>query len=216
MARTRIMLFARGGLAGAATLVLLGGLSSVAPVSASAAKVKPPKSIVADGTFKTPTAPQGSFTERCVTPTPNCNAAKKEQKFGPWKVTSGSVDIVSHTFWQQPEGSTSATQSVDMNGEGPGTIEQKLKTVDGDTYVVSYELAANPDCGVAVKTMDVKVAGTVRQVAEFESSNSHADMGWVPKTFEFTATSTATALALESTSGTSCGAAVADITAVAK
>jgi choice-of-anchor C domain-containing protein len=58
-----------------------------------------------------------------------------------WNITSGSIDVISNVFWQAYSGS----QSIDLDGNNPGTITQSFATVAGRTYTLSFAYANNPD-----------------------------------------------------------------------
>jgi choice-of-anchor C domain-containing protein len=107
-----------------------------------------------------------------------------------WTVTAGSVDWIG-TYWNAQDGS----QSLDMNGTGPGSIAQTLSTVSGDSYFVQFELAGNPAGGPSVKTLDVSVGGLPTTYTFTNSSTTTlVSMGWIPEGYNFTATSSSTTL----------------------
>src|SRR5947209_7911389 len=89
---------------------------------------------VSNGSFETPDAGTGFTTFGAGS------------DMGGWTVTAGSVDLLG-TGWQAADGQ----QSVDMSGNGPGTIAQTLSTSPGTQYTISYALAGNPQCGAAIK-----------------------------------------------------------------
>ena len=70
------------------------------------------------------------------------------------------------------------TQSLELGGEnGPGNIEQTIKTTPGATYVLSWYGAEYPMTGY-VETTDVMWDGTQRAAASFRAHTA-TDMGWV-------------------------------------
>src|SRR5690242_13851687 len=70
-----------------------------------------------------------------------------------WTVTNGSIDYIG-TYWQPADGA----RSIDLDGNSPGTIaQQTLATLSGQTYLVSFALAGNPDGLPTIKTVDVTI-----------------------------------------------------------
>ena len=65
-----------------------------------------------------------------------------------WTVTAGNVDWVDGSYWGAADGS----KSVDLDGSAAGAVSQTLATTIGDTYVVEFSLAGNPEGNPAVKT----------------------------------------------------------------
>jgi choice-of-anchor C domain-containing protein len=109
-----------------------------------------------------------------------------------WTVTSGSVDYIG-TYWTAADGS----RSLDMNGLAPGQIAQTFNTAVGQAYRVTFALAGNFDGDPNPKTMTViaSVGGSTQSFTFSEPANwSHNNMGWVPKTYDFTAADTTTTL----------------------
>jgi choice-of-anchor C domain-containing protein len=99
-----------------------------------------------------------------------------------WVVGPGSIDHIG-LYWQAADG----TKSIDLNGNGPGSISQSFDTAVGTEYLVTFSLAGNPDGGDTVKT----AIGTADQGFNFfdftTTGHSHADMGWEDRSFTFTA-----------------------------
>src|SRR5262245_23818201 len=70
-----------------------------------------------------------------------------------WTVTAGSIDYVG-TYWQAADG----VRSIDLSGNGPGTISQTLTGLTVNSfYTISFDLAGNPDGGPGVKQVAAKV-----------------------------------------------------------
>ncbi|MEU7094979.1 choice-of-anchor C family protein [Kitasatospora aureofaciens] len=140
-----------------------------------------------DGSFESPKAPAGNFTEFAA-----------GQNIGPWRVTSGSVDLIGAGMWQAAEGD----QALDLNGNAAGTIAQTFTTVPGATYSVTYALAGNPDGGVALRTGRALIDGQDFQDYSFDvTGRTRAAMGYVGRQFSFVAQNSSTTLAFESTVG---------------
>ncbi|MEV4754836.1 DUF642 domain-containing protein [Micromonospora sp. NPDC049559] len=105
----------------------------------------------------------------------------KGQALGPWTVTSGNVDLTSD--WQAAEGG----QSLDLNGDQPGSVARTVPTSLLTTYRVTYALAGNPDGGAIVTTGTVTANGATVDSFSFDTAgHSPSDMGYVHRTFYFT------------------------------
>ena len=73
-------------------------------------------------------------------------------------VTAGDVDLVNKDFGGINHFPVhSPSQSLDLNGNGPGAIAQTIHTVAGEHYEVVFYLIANPDGGAIKKMLSVSV-----------------------------------------------------------
>jgi len=129
-----------------------------------------------------------------------------------WTVTRAQIDYIG-TYWQHAKGE----HSLDLHGSpGIGGIAQTFKTKKGQKYRVTFALAGNPEGAVAKKKLGVKAAG---KQAEFEfdtTGKTKADMGWVKKTWDFTADADETTLEFFSlmTEDEACGPCLDDVSVV--
>lgn len=101
---------------------------------------------------------------------------------------------------------------IDLNSCSPGAIEQIIPTTIGAEYNVFYSLAGNSASKTApirTGTISVRPNGSIVptksenfqfDVTNIKYSNVDLDMGWVDKSFTFTAGSTSTILKFASTS----------------
>ncbi len=110
-----------------------------------------------------------------------------------WTITSGTIDYIG-PYWTADDGG----HSLDMNGTGPGSIAQTFDTEPGTLYTVMFQLAGNPVGGPAERTLGVSAAGQSAQVSFEPAGHSPTDMGWVGRTWQFTAVDTQTTLAFHS------------------
>ncbi|MBB5152871.1 choice-of-anchor C family protein [Saccharopolyspora phatthalungensis] len=183
-------------LAAATAAVVIGGAGTLAAAPAFAS----PRAIshFDDGSFETPTVAVSTF-----------DTFSAGQSFGPWRVTSGTIDLIGEGFWQAAEGG----QSVDLNGTSAGAISQTFTTVPGTTYTVAYSLAGNPG-GQALKTGKVLIDGQNFQDFSFDTTGkTTTDMGYVRRQVTFVATKASTTLTFASTTPNSAwGPAVDDVT----
>ncbi len=113
-------------------------------------------------------------------------------------LASDSIDYIG-TTWEASEGN----RSLDLNGYfGTGGVQQVITTTPGDTYVVTFDMAGNPDNGPTIKTMDVLAIGTTTQSQSYSfdiTGKTRSAMGWLPMQFVFTADTDSTTLQFMST-----------------
>ncbi|MFF8960264.1 choice-of-anchor C family protein [Streptomyces sp. NPDC014894] len=176
---------------------LVAGLFAAGTGTALAAPSAATASRFDDGSFEYPTAPANSFA-----------TIAGGQAIGPWKVTSGAVDLIGAGFWQAAEGD----QSVDLNAGQAGSVAQTFTTIPGRTYTVTYALAANPAGGPAVKTGKVLVDGQNFQDFSFDSTGkTFAAMGYVQRQVTFVAGASTTTLGFASTLSGAYGPVIDDV-----
>jgi choice-of-anchor C domain-containing protein len=102
---------------------------------------------------------------------------------GPWSV-SGPVDHISKDFWQAAHGG----QSVDLDGCWMGGVAQVIRTTKGSAYDLCFALAANPDGGPDVKTLEVLWEKRRIAVLDFSSTGtSRTRMRWTYHHYEVVA-----------------------------
>ncbi len=100
----------------------------------------------------------------------------------PWSVGGSGIDWIG-SYWSPAEGNG----SVDLAGDGPGSVSATLPTVAGGHYLVNFSMAGNPDAGPIVKELRVQV-GDLNQLFQFDTTGrSLQDMGWVAHTAAFQA-----------------------------
>jgi choice-of-anchor C domain-containing protein len=118
--------------------------------------------------------------------------------FGPWAVTSGSVDLIGG-YWQSPSGPnppSGTNGSVDMDGDSPGAISQGISGLtDGKTYTLTFWLSGNPDGPPMTKSLDVSIGSVVDDNFTYTiGTNTHTDMMYNMESLTFTAGATNTLL----------------------
>lgn len=101
-----------------------------------------------DGNFSSPSG-GGTFT------TYFADGSGAGATFGPWTVTSGSIDLIGG-YWQSP---TVNGGSVDLDGDSPGAISQSFTATPG-AYNLTFFLSGNPDGLPDTKSMTVALDGT--------------------------------------------------------
>ncbi|MBN2011650.1 choice-of-anchor C family protein [candidate division KSB1 bacterium] len=127
-----------------------------------------------------------------------------------WTVNSGSIDYI-YNYWQASDGK----YSLDMSGAVAGGIQlsQSINTVLGKQYLVSFDMAGNPDnkaTGV-IKTLEVAVAGISNTFTFDVTSTDKSNMGWQTNSFIFTASGTSTILNFKSLTNTPYGPALDNV-----
>jgi choice-of-anchor C domain-containing protein len=148
----------------------------------------------------------GSFEQSAIDP--GLNVPIGSTGITGWTVIEAAIDymdsVSSNPFvnvWTGSDG----TRSLDLAGSpGRGGIEQTFSTTPGVSYVVSFDLAGNPESspGVinpAVHQLTVSAAG---QSAAFDfdiTGKSFTNMGYETHTWKFVATGSTTTLAFTNT-----------------
>ncbi|HVU52636.1 MAG TPA: choice-of-anchor C family protein [Polyangia bacterium] len=124
-----------------------------------------------------------------------------------WTVLPSSVDYIG-SLWTAEDG----THSLDLSGAAPGGVAQTFDTNPGRSYDVAFYLAANTDCGAAVKGVDVGATGSSTSHYTFDGTgHSPSSMGWQQEHYAFVATATSTTLSFLSTESSVCGPALDDV-----
>lgn len=123
-----------------------------------------------------------------------------------WYVGSGTVDYIG-SYWQASDGG----RSLDLSGNGPGSVYQAFATVPGQTYSVSFDIAGNPDGAPVMKMLTASVDGTTFSPTFTTTGDSRSSMGWTPETFTFVANSSMSTLTFASDVGDAYGPALDNI-----
>ena len=120
-----------------------------------------------------------------------------------WVVTGEGVDIVSTGYWRSSDG----TRAIDLDGSArsaktpphvKGGIAQTFATAAGTRYIVTFDLAGNPNQLPRVKPMRISAAGQSAEFTFDATGKTGLQMGWTPKKWAFTANSTSTTLEFQS------------------
>jgi choice-of-anchor C domain-containing protein len=130
-----------------------------------------------------------------------------------WTVSSGSIDYIG-SLWAASDGS----RSLDLSGGDVGSIAQAFDTVIGRAYKVTYDLAGNPQGGVAEKRLSVFAsgAGNVASTESFDTTGrTEAAMGWSRRSYSFVADSATTTLSFSSLTAGAYGPALDNVAVTA-
>jgi hypothetical protein len=113
-----------------------------------------------------------------------------------WRITRGDVDVVGSGYWPAAPGQGS--QSLDLAGGSPGTIEQTFVTVPGQEYLFSGWMSHNPvNSQVLAGRAYVTVNGQpLAQLYHPDPQISFREMRWVPFAYRFRAVAAITTLAI--------------------
>ncbi len=96
------------------------------------------------------------------------------QEFGAWTVVAGSVEVVGSLMV-----AGAGRQWLDLDGSGPGEVEQPLATRPGAAYSLRFCLAANP-YSTGTQTVEILWGGASPGVVAFDTTGmTGTDPGWV-------------------------------------
>jgi len=127
-----------------------------------------------------------------------------------WTVSQGSIDYIG-TLWQASNGS----RSLDLSGENAGGIKQTFNTTVGKTYRVTFDLAGNTFTSPTIKDMRVSAGGSSADFSFDTTGKSNSNMGWLSKSWDFTANSTTTTLEFTGLGNSDAGAALDNVSVIA-
>jgi choice-of-anchor C domain-containing protein len=128
-----------------------------------------------------------------------------------WTVSPGSqIDYIG-TLWQASNGS----RSLDLSGGNAGRIQQTFNTTVGGTYRVTFDLAGNPNASPIIKDMRVSAGGSSADFSFDTTGKSSSNMGWVSKSWDFTANSTTTTLEFITLTNSVAGPALDNVSVIA-
>lgn len=127
-----------------------------------------------------------------------------------WTIGQDSVDLVNN-YWQPASGSF----SLDLSGNNDGTISQSFATAIGQKYVVSFDMAANPDdMNDPIKYMQVGLSQQGLYTFSAQG-HTHQNMGWTMQSFSFVATDVSSTLHFASLQESASGVALDNISVTA-
>ena len=154
--------------------------------------------LIGNGSFETGTDP-GGFTTLSTGSTAIDN----------WTVTGGDIEYIG-SYWQASDGQ----RSLDLNGNVPGAIAQTFNTTTGQSYLVTFDLAGNPDDLPLIKNMTVEAAGQSEDFNFDITGKTLSNMGWTPQSWQFTANNTQTTLEFTSLTNSGFGPALDNVAVV--
>jgi len=152
----------------------------------------------------------GSFETATVNPGSSLQLDAVSTVITGWTVSQGTIDYIG-TAWQASEGA----RSLDLQGLASGGIQQTFNTTIGETYRVTFDLAGNPFGGSAIKEMRVSAGGSSADFSFDITGKSNSNMGWLSKSWDFTANSTTTTLEFIGLGNSDAGAALDNVSVIA-
>jgi choice-of-anchor C domain-containing protein len=190
----------RGG--GKHSLLKLSIASSVLAVSALIVTPVQAANLIQNGSFETAT----------VNPNPGdfIRLDAGSTAITGWTVSQGTIDYIG-TYWQASEGS----RNLDLSGANAGGIQQTFNTTVGKTYRVTFDLAGNPNTSPTIKQMRISAAGSSDNFSFDITGKSTTNMGWLSKSWDFTANSTTTTLEFISLTNSFDGPALDNVSVIA-
>ncbi len=123
-----------------------------------------------------------------------------------WTVLAANIDYIG-TFFVASNG----TRSIDLDGNSAGGIQQTFRTVPGERYTVTFDLAGNPLAAPAIKTARVSAAGQSMTFTFDITGKTATNMGWTEKTWSFIANDTVSTLQFMSLTGSGAGPALDNV-----
>ncbi len=150
----------------------------------------------------------GSFENPALSSTTQFTTILAGGTIGAWTVGAGGVDLI-RTYWTPYSGS----QSIDLNGNSPGSISQTIATTAGGRYTLTFALAGNPD-NASNKVLNILFGSQNLGNATFiyNASQNTTNMGWTLVTFaNLIATGSSTTLTLSGVNAGAWGAAIDDV-----
>jgi choice-of-anchor C domain-containing protein len=114
------------------------------------------------------------------------------------------------TYWQASDG----VRSIDLNNLTPGSVSQVLPTVAGQTYVLTFDMAGNPDGGPVIKTLQVSAGATVGMFSFDITGASRPNMMYQERMLLFTAVGPTTTLTFTSTTAGAFGPVIDNVRGV--
>jgi choice-of-anchor C domain-containing protein len=156
--------------------------------------------LIVNGGFESPRVPLSGF-----------DSYYAPSNFGGWTVWTGVVDLVGTNYF----GSASGLQSLDLNGDVIGAVDQDVATFAGESYRLRFAFAANPvtaGCvGPPVRRMEVRWGSNLLATLEHDvTGHSQTQVGWREFSFIVTATGQDRVSFLSLTPGCA-GAAIDDV-----
>ncbi|NCR42227.1 MAG: choice-of-anchor C family protein [Microcystis aeruginosa W13-11] len=181
------------------SLLKLSIASSVFAMSALIVTPVQAANLIQNGSFETATVNPDSFLQLDAVSTVITG----------WTFSQGTIDY--GTGWQASEGA----RSIDLQGLASGTIEQAFNTTIGATYRVTFDLAGNPNGNPTIKEMRVSAGGNSADFSFDITGKSNSNMGWLSKSWDFTANSTTTTLEFIGLGNSDAGAALDNVSVIA-
>jgi choice-of-anchor C domain-containing protein len=178
-------------------LLSIGAVLAIASAASPAAAAP----LITNGSFEIGTDPGATFTPLLAGSTAITG----------WTVGGFGVDYIGG-YWQASDG----VRSVDLSNLNQGSVSQTFHTIPGSVYTVTFDLSGNPDAGATLKTAIVSIGGSLTQIETYlvGPSNSHSQMNWETRQYQFTAFDNLSTLVFASNDRNPFGPALDNISAI--
>jgi choice-of-anchor C domain-containing protein len=159
----------------------------------------------------------GSFEEGPETPNDgvhNLDLEEHSTAVTGWVLSRRGGGPIDDTYWTPAHGKRSWTVTWPGGPEG-GAVSQTFDTWKGQKYRVTFSLAGDPLSGPQEKKLKVSAAGQSAAFVFDITGKGTRDMGWVRKSWTFTANSHRTTLEFSALSKGIFGTAIDDVVVTA-
>lgn len=124
-----------------------------------------------------------------------------------WTTTRGKTTYLNDTYWV----ANSGIHSVALHENQVGGIKQTFASQAGAVYRLSFVMSGEPFVAPTVRHLRATAAGQSQDFSADVSQAWHWDMGWVARTWDFTANAATTTLELYSLDTGMFGPAIDDV-----
>jgi choice-of-anchor C domain-containing protein len=131
-----------------------------------------------------------------------------------WPVNEMYANPIDSAYWRPAHGKRSFVLSWKPGSEMGGNTSQEFKTRKGQKYRVSFWLAGDPLGGPPEKKLRVRAAGKSAEFVFDNTGKNRVEMGWVRKSWEFTAEADHTTLELSCLTESIYGLGIDDVVVV--
>jgi choice-of-anchor C domain-containing protein len=160
----------------------------------------------------------GSFEEGPDTPNDgvhNIALEKGSTAIKGWVLTETIAGPIDSAYWRPVHGQRSLTLAWNQGATQGGSVCQDFKTTKGQKYRVAFWMAGDPLSGPNEKKLRVSAAGKSTEFVFDTTGKNRVEMGWVRKSWEFTAEADQTTLEFTGLTESIFGTALDDVVVVA-
>ena len=125
--------------------------------------------------------------------------------------TGDGMALAGSELWNPVSGDT----SLDLNGDGPGTLSKTIDTEVGAEYEISFKMSGNPHGQRGIKSLELSAGDDIGSFSFDTSSISRVDMQWQTVTMTFVADGPTSNVTFSSTTPGSVGAVIDNVSIAA-
>jgi hypothetical protein len=157
-----------------------------------------PGNLLVNGSFETPDTSASRVGYLTYGPDSRAGNPAIAPTIPGWRIVQGTIDVQSW-YWQPQDGS----QSIDLVGESPASIEQSFATTPGRAYRFSGWVAHNPENPFAHEgRANVYLNGSLLlPLAHSDPTATRSNMHWRPFLVRFQATKSTSTLTISDSTG---------------